>query len=166
MNAGFVFGLFGFLMLIGCSGPRDQELMDAARNAQNEGNYPEAMERYQQLIDTYKKSELRPEALYMNAAIYKNSAKDFKTAIRLYRQLAVEYPDHQHTPSAMFIIGFVFANEMNELDSARIAYEEYLDRFPNHEMASSAQFEIEHLGRRPEDILSKANLEESTTPKK
>lgn len=153
MRSGLFGGLAVILLMAGCGGPSEEELMSKAKEAQEAHQYDESIAAYEQLIKDHPKGARRAEAIYTLASIYQNARKDYPSAIRLYRQLADEYASHPNAPSALFLVGFVFHNEMGEIDSARVAYQTFLDRYGDHEMAPSARFELANLGKRADDIF-------------
>ena len=62
--------LFSAFIFFSCSKLTDKEYMDAAVQYENSGNISDAIINYQKLVDEYPDSELAPEALVKQAALY------------------------------------------------------------------------------------------------
>jgi len=164
MKLGLLGGMACMLVIAGCGGPSEEELMTRAKETQEAKQYDESIAAYEQLVEEHPKGSLRAEAIYTLASIYQNARKDYPSAIRLYRMLANEYPSDPNAASALFLVGFVFHNEMGEVDSAQVAYNEFLARYPDHEMAPSAQFELANLGKRADDVFENLTSTKKPSP--
>ncbi len=157
-------GLIFLMLIAGCSGPSEEELMGRAKEMQDTQQYDEAIAAYEQVIEDHPRGTHRAEAIYTLASIYQNARKDYPSAIRLYRKLADEYSSHPNAPSALFLVGFVFHNEMGEIDSAKAAYTEFLSRYAEHEMAPSARFELANLGKLADDVFDELTSTGKASP--
>ncbi|MEE9186443.1 MAG: tetratricopeptide repeat protein [Bacteroidota bacterium] len=151
---------FVALLLMNCSAPSADELLEKAQAAHKSGNYKEALEFYETILDRYPSGKYKSSTLFLLGSLYNNELKDYRAAIRYYRDFADSYPEAENAPLALFLIGFIYNNELQEFDSARTAYVSFLSRYPEHEMAVSAQFELEHLGEDAEKMLHTEKPEE------
>lgn len=143
------------ILLIGCSKPTAEELFNEGANAQADGLFDLAIEKYKELIDTYPDSARVPEAYYAIANIYQDYKQSHHQAINMFRRLVEKYPQHPVAPNAAFRIGYIYNNDLHNLDSAKIVYEDFLKRYPNDYLVNSVEFELENLGKSPEEILKK-----------
>jgi len=150
------------ILLVGCSKKSDNELMESAdRNIQN-GDFTEAVEDFETLINEHPGSLLAPKAFFEIGKIYqgqmiKNASRvqSFETAIKNYKSIYEKFPDDVNAPSALFMIAFIQANELNRLEDAQATYKLFIEKYPEHELAASAQAEIDNLGLTPEEILKR-----------
>lgn len=142
------------LLFGSCSTPPEDELLARGTEAVNAGNYDQAIEDFELMLEAYPQGVRRADALYALGGIYQNEKGDLGRAIECYRQISQSHPDHEKAPNALFLMGFIYNNELRQLDSARSSYEEFLKRYPSNEMAASAEFELSHLGQSPDEIIS------------
>ena len=137
-------------------------------DAQKAEQFNDAIDAYQQLVNTYPDSARSPEALYAIAAIYQNNKRSYNEAILTFRKFNEKYPNHPLAASASFLVGFIYNNDLKKYDSARIAYQEFINKFPDNQLVSSAQFELENLGKDPNEIFKEKTqmAQQETKPAK
>ena len=140
-----------FLMLslmVGCGARMTEEQMRAkAIEAENSEQWDEAISAYERLVNKYRESPVREEALYKLGMLYANHSKDFQKSIDSYERLISDYPSSDYTVKASFMIGYEYANHVQDLEKARIAYSDFLAKYPDHELAVSVKWELDHLGK-------------------
>jgi outer membrane protein assembly factor BamD (BamD/ComL family) len=158
------------VVLSGCRKPDPEEYVGKATVAINEKNFNLAIEEYEKLIEDHPQSVQAEEAMFTIAKIQSDELKNFPKAIEAYKRYGEKYPDGKQAALAMFLTAYIYHNELNDLGNAKTAYEAFLAKFPNHEMATSARFELEHLGKKPEELLPTIQQEKpqvaSETPSK
>jgi stage II sporulation protein D len=105
----------------------------------NRGEYLEALDDYQDVIEQAKNGEYQPKALIMSATIYGTFLKDHEAALKLYGQARQRYPGSVYEADA------IFQTAMVQYDRAR--YKEasslfglYLEKFPKGSRKDVASF--------------------------
>jgi|SRR5690554_1235260 len=154
--------LFSAFIFFSCSKLTDKEYMDAAVQYENSGNISDAIINYQKLVDEYPDSELAPEALVKQAALYhENKVKNIdkieslKKAAEILISVSEKYPESKQAPSSLFMAGFIYANDIKDFKKAKEIYNTFLKKYPGDELASSAKDELEFMGLPPEEILNR-----------
>jgi tetratricopeptide (TPR) repeat protein len=132
----------------------EQELRTKALDFEKAEKFDEALAVYEQLLESFPKSEQTPETLQKIAFIYYNKHNDFAKAIECHQLLIDEYSDSRFAPQASFMIGYIYANDLKDYDVARHKYNEFLDTFKDHELVESVKWELEHLGKDVDEQLS------------
>ncbi len=145
-----------------CSKTSDKDYIKMASEKVEKGNISEAIADYNKLIDEYPESELAPDAIIKQAALYhENKVKNIsrKEALiksaDLFFSVSKKYPQNDQAPSSLFMAGFIYANEILDFNKGREAYNLFLKKYPEHELTSSAKEELENMGLTPDEILKK-----------
>jgi len=153
--------LIGFVFY-SCSKISDKEYMKMASEKVEKGNISEAISDYNKLLDEYPESELAPEAIIKQAALYhENKVKNISPkealnkAADLFISVSEKYPQSEQGPSSLFMAGFIYANEILDYNKAKEVYNLFLKKYPEHELAASAKEELEFMGLTPDEILKK-----------
>ena len=141
------------LLFAACSRKTDVELFKEGKEAQEQGNFKLAVERYEEIATRFEKNAYAESALYRTGLIYNNDLHDIPKAAAAYRKFYDLYPQNLQAPTALFLAGFLLNNELHMIDSARRVYELFLEKYPGHELATSARFELETLGKDPSSVL-------------
>ena len=141
------------VLLAGCNKPKPEEYVGKANVAINEKKFQIAIEEFEKLIKDHPDSPQAEEALFTIASLKNDELHDFSGAIGAYKRYSEKYPQGSRAPLALFLTGYLYNNELHDSTNAKVAYKDFLQRFPNHEMAKSAEFELNHLGKKPEDLL-------------
>ncbi|MFH0736934.1 MAG: tetratricopeptide repeat protein [bacterium] len=156
--------LLSAVILIGCGGKSEEELLKNATNLVKNKKLVEAVAAYEELIKEYPESKNTEFALFELGKIFqskaiKSNADDvnLKKAIMYYTRLVEQFPKSEKSPNSLFMTAFIYANELKMLDSAKIRYEEFLSKYPNNDLAISAKYELDNLGVPPEQILENLN---------
>ena len=166
MNKKFLFLITISLIFFTCSKTSDKDYMKMASDKVEKGNTAEAIKDYESLVNEHPESELAPEAILKQAALYhENKVKNVnqKEALiksaDLYISLSEKYPENKQAPSSLFMGGFIYANEVMDLNKAEKTFKLFLNKYPNHELTSSAKEELNNLGLSPEEILRRKMIE-------
>ena len=138
-----------FLILFSSCGKKPETLYDEAKKAQEEKNFPVALERYNEIIEKNTGSALAESSLYRLALLYNNDLHDMEKSLRAYQRYYELFPESKGAPTAMFLSAFLLNNDLHKLDSAKILYETFIQKYPNHELVPSARFELETMGKDP-----------------
>ncbi len=141
------------ILFAGCSKPKPEEYVGKANVAINQKNFQVAIDELEKLVSDHPDSPQAEEALFTIASLKNDELHDFPGAISVYKRYTAKYPDGSRAPLALFLTGYLYNNELHDYPNAKIAYLEFIKRFPGHEMAKSAEFEVNHLGKKPEDLL-------------
>ena len=156
--------LLSAVLLIGCGGKSEEELLTNANKMVKNKKIVEAVAAYEELIKEYPESKNTETALFELGKIFQSKAiktntddVNLKKAIMFYTQLAEKFPKSEKSPNSLFMTAFIYANELKMLDSAKIRYEEFLSKYPNNDLAVSAKYELENLGVPAEQILENLN---------
>ncbi|MCY3858655.1 MAG: tetratricopeptide repeat protein [Gammaproteobacteria bacterium] len=107
--------------------------------------YIQALELFQQIVDTFPNGERVPDAMYWLAEIYRNvDPTDLEKSRQFFVQMVTLYSDHARIPEALAKLGMVY----HELGNVTRALE-YLDRviaeFPDHDAARLAETYAQEL---------------------
>lgn len=156
-----IFLFFTLFLLIGC-GKSDKELMDEGKANVEQGNIPEAVISFEEIVNEKPNSELAPEAISQLATIYQNKLvkniseqESLEKAAGLYKKIFDNYPESSLAPMGLFMTGFIQANELMNYDRATETYKLFIEKYPDHELAGSAREELTNMGLTPEEILQK-----------
>ena len=158
-----------FLLLLcvfsSCSRKSEADLYREGKAAEEQKNFPLAVERYEEVVKQAPKTAYAETSQYHVAVIYNNDLQDWVKAVAAYRVFYMMFPSSSHAPSALFLTGFLFNNQLHQIDSARMAYEMFLRQYPTHELATSAKFELETLGKDPGQIVQSQQLSSADSVK-
>ncbi|MBI3194506.1 MAG: tetratricopeptide repeat protein [Ignavibacteriae bacterium] len=140
------------VVLFGCS-PSSEETFKEARSAEDQKNFPFALERYEQIVNDDTQSAYAESSQYRIALIYNNELREVEKAARAYRKFYSLFPNSKDAPVCLFLSGFLYNNDLRKQDSAKAIYEEFMQKFPNHELYTSATFELQTMGKDPGEYL-------------
>lgn len=150
------------IMFIACSKTSDKEYMQIASDNVEKGSISEAILNYQKVIEEYPESDLAPEAIVKQAALYHenkvknmNQEEALNKAADLFISVSEKYPQSDQAPSSLFMAGFIFANDIQDFTKAKAIYNLFLQKYPDDELADDAKEELENMGLTPEEILEK-----------
>ncbi|MBI5214541.1 MAG: tetratricopeptide repeat protein [Ignavibacteriae bacterium] len=147
-----LFFLFSFIVLWGCS-PSPEATYKEARTAEEQKNFPLALERYEQIVNDNTETAYAESSQYRIALIYNNELREIEKAARAYRKFSTLFPNSKDAPTCMFLAAFIYNNDMKKPDSAKAIYEEFMQKFPTHELYTSAKFELQTMGKDPGEFL-------------
>ena len=151
------------LTMTSCSRKNEQQLVQEARDAEQQKNFPIAVERYAELVDRFTTTSLAETCQYRIAIIENNELRNTRGAVSAYLKFHDLYPNSTNAPTSLFLAGFLMNNEIHNIDSAKMFYERFVRQYPTHELAASAKYELESLGKDPGDLLRK-NVTTDTSP--
>jgi TolA-binding protein len=150
------------IIFAGCDNTSDKEYMKMASDNMERGNVSDAISDYQKLIAEYPDSELAPEAIVKQAALYheskvKNTSRteSLNKAADLFMSVSEKYPASDQAASSLFMAGFIFANEIQDYTRAKAVYNLFLKKYPDDDLADDTKEELENMGLTPEQILEK-----------
>jgi stage II sporulation protein D len=130
----------------------------------NRGQYLEALDDYQDVIEQAKAGEYQPRALMMSATIYGTFLKDHEAALKLYNQARQRYPGSVYEADAIFQTAMM-QYERDRYQEASSLFGLYLKKFPNGSRKDVASFLRDASDNPPAAQESKAREQASQPPR-
>lgn len=130
----------------------DYAVFQSAYVAGLQKNYTTKINRLEQLISTYPKSEYIDDALYEMGRAYLMLENDAK-AISTYQRLLSVQPNSNQARKAALEIGMIYFNE-NNLDQAITAYKNVISAYPGSEEARTALESLESAYVEKNDVAT------------
>ena len=146
-----------------CSRKSAEQLYSEGVKAENEKQYPVAVENYKEIIDRYEQSPLADSAMYRLALVYNNDLHETEHAVQTYKLYHQKFNSNPRAATALFLAAFLMNNDLHQTDSARVAYEKFLQMYPDHQLAQSAKFELTNLGKDPDQFIPQTSTEAQET---
>jgi len=125
----------------------EQKVYDEAFALLKQSLFGEAIEKFQELIDTWPGGQLADDAYFMQAKAHLFSRKN-RDALAAFENVVARYPSSDRTPEALLGMGNIHFNIGAYSRAAKI-YREVLRRFPVHKVAPEA---TRHLRRITQNI--------------
>ncbi|MBC8042616.1 MAG: tetratricopeptide repeat protein [Rhizobacter sp.] len=156
---------FWIASLTACSpAPTDKMLFDAATDSANAALTPAAHQQaatlFYKVYESYPASSLAGDAVFQSAKAL-TSAQQLQQAIERFAVMREKFPSHKDAPLALFLTGFIYNNDLQDSVKAKEVYQTFLSQYPAHELAMSARFELETMGKPPEEVVPKVQLDTS-----
>ncbi len=121
----------------------EQQAYEAAFELLKQSLYEDAIDQFQQLVDTWPDSQLADDAYYwMSEAMY--VIREFEYALSGFRTLVIQYPDSQRVPEALLKVGYI-QYDIGAYDDAAETFRDILSRFPGHQVTVSAQTRLRRI---------------------
>lgn len=158
--------LMFLVLLFGCSRRTAFDIYQEGKTAEEQKNFPVAIEKYQEVVDKFAQEAYAESSLFSMAMIYSNNLRNHEMAAKTYQKLYQLFPESENAPMAMFLAGFIYNNELKKIDTAKVIYELFLEKYSTHELAPSAKFELENLGKDPIIAIQPDIPSEEQTPSK
>ncbi|MFO7444826.1 MAG: tetratricopeptide repeat protein [Ignavibacteriaceae bacterium] len=169
MKKNLTFLAFAVIVIAGCNTKKDSDYKTAAEEHIKNGNVPEAIVTYDNLVKEFPESKLAPTAIYEKAALYQNRLvknlsprESLEKASKIYREVYEKYPDSEEAPKSLFMSGFILANELKKFREATETYNLFLSKYPEDKLAVAARQELDNMGLTPEEIINKKKLSTGT----
>ncbi|MBN2030344.1 tetratricopeptide repeat protein [bacterium] len=143
----FIWSLFIFIFYLGCGNLSDSELIEKAKELENQQEFFRAVEQYEKCAELYPESPLAAEALYRAGLVYINMLSDSAKGISSLKRVVQEYAGHNYAALSQFMVGFIYANTFSDTAQARIEYNLFLQNYPDHELVPSVEWELKYLGK-------------------
>jgi len=105
----------------------------------NRGEYLEALDDYQEIVEQSKAGDHRPKALMMSATIYSTFLKDPEAALALYGQVRTKYPGSVYEADALFETAMIQYEKARYGEASRL-FDLYLKKFPSGSRRDVAYF--------------------------
>ena len=105
----------------------------------NRGEYLEALDDYQGIVEREKAGEHRPKALMMSATIYGTFLKDHEAALKLYNQARRRYPGSVYEADAIFQTAMIEYERARYREASRL-FGLYIEKFPTASKRDVASF--------------------------
>jgi outer membrane protein assembly factor BamD (BamD/ComL family) len=100
----------------GCKkGPTQEELFEKAKKAQEESNFPAAIDAYQEIVKLYPKSPQAPQCQFMVGYLYANHLKNKDQAKAAYQTFIRDYPEHELVKDAQWELDHL-GKDVNEIE--------------------------------------------------
>src|SRR5437868_6859225 len=102
-----------------CSRKNEKELFDEGKDAEEQKNFPLAVERFDGIVADFGQSPYAESSLYRSAIIYNNDLHDIPRAVAAYQRFYSLFPVSKQAPTALFLSAFLLNNDLHKIDSAR-----------------------------------------------
>ncbi|GIV41320.1 MAG: hypothetical protein KatS3mg034_0630 [Vicingaceae bacterium] len=126
----------------------------------DEGKAASLLRNYLDYSEKYPEDSLSPDFLFKTAQLA-ISLRRFDEGVKYLQKFRTLYKDHPLDPMVLFTLGFTYENHLNDLGKAEKYYQEFLNKYPNHELANDVDLMIQNLGKSPEEIINRANQNNS-----
>ena len=113
--------------------------MQEAENHFNRGQYLEALDDYQGILDETRAGEHQPKALMMSASIYGTFLKDHEAALKRYNQVRTKYPASVYEADAIFQAAMIHYERARYREASRL-FGLYIEKFPSGSLRDVASF--------------------------
>lgn len=104
-------------------------------------------------IEANRSASRRIDALLSLGRIAFENLQRPEEALGYYHRVYSDYPGHPLRAHAVFMLGFLYANSIIDLERAKAYYSEFLRDYPDHELTPSVRFEMDHLGKKIDELL-------------
>ncbi len=118
---------------------RRGRMREAESHISARGQYLEALDDYQEVIEQAKAGEHQPRALMMSATIYGTFLKDHEAALKLYSQAREKYPGSVYEADAIFQTAMIQYERARYKEASRL-FGLYLEKFPSGSSRDVASF--------------------------
>ena len=109
-------------------------------------DYTTAMLSLNEIVSSYKGSEIAAKAKYMEAEIYLNDFKEFEIAASSYSEIINNYPPHYNVvKKSIFTLAYVYANHLDYYSDAINMYNKFKELYPNDDLIMSIDYELDLL---------------------
>jgi outer membrane protein assembly factor BamD (BamD/ComL family) len=98
------------LLLTGCGSKSPEELFDLAQQAENDGDFQEAVDLYTMLLEKYPQNEHNYKAQFMIGFIYSEELKDYDQARMAMQKVVEQYPDCDLADDAQWMLDHMGKN--------------------------------------------------------
>ena len=121
----------------------ESELYALAKQAFDRGEYPEAREGFQQLLQQYPNAKNADSAqFWIGETFYRQKA--YEQAILEYQTVIEKYPRGNKAQAALLKQGFAFAG-MGDKANARLIFQELMEKYPDSSEAKIARQKMSTL---------------------
>jgi outer membrane protein assembly factor BamD (BamD/ComL family) len=104
------------IALTGCKkGPTQEALFEKAKKAQEESNFPAAIDAYQEIVKLYPKSPQAPQCQFMVGYLYANHLKNVEQAKAAYQTFIRNFPEHELVKDAQWELDHL-GKDVNEIE--------------------------------------------------
>ncbi len=121
-----------------------QQMYDASLAQLRRGSAATGRAGLREMLQTYPKSELVPDALYFVGQSFSSENPDSASAY--YRKVVKEYPTSSRAPAALYGLGLL-AERHGDKAGARDAYNQLLKSYPKSDEAALARDRLKAIGR-------------------
>jgi tol-pal system protein YbgF len=124
-------------------GPGPAQLLQAGRDQLLKGGNVAARAAFSQLISTYPRSDLVPEAMFYTAQAYA-AERNADAADKEYASLITRYPNSPRVPTAMYKRALQMQATKKTADAKRL-FQEIIKRFPRSDEAALADERLQSI---------------------
>jgi tol-pal system protein YbgF len=121
----------------------EQAAYDAAFGMLREGDYEQAIARFQEFLTTYPDSRLAGNAQYWLGEAY-YVTRDFPKAREVLANLGEKYPASDKLPDALLKLGYIH-DELGEKAKARQVLQQVLQAYPDSQAAGLAERRLQTM---------------------
>lgn len=121
----------------------EQAAYDAAFGMLREGDYEQAIARFQEFLTTYPDSRLAGNAQYWLGEAY-YVTRDFPKAREVLANLGEKYPASDKLPDALLKLGYIH-DELGEKAKARQVLQQVLKAYPDSQAAGLAERRLQTM---------------------
>ncbi len=102
--------------IAGCAkGPTQDQLFETAKKAQEESNFPAAIQAYQDIVKRFPKSPQAAQCQFMVGYLYANHLKNMDMAKQAYQTFLRNYPEDALVKDAQWELDHL-GKDVNEID--------------------------------------------------
>ncbi len=134
------------------AGAADQAAYQRAVESLKAGDYPSAIARFHDFLQTYPRSALDDNAQYWLGEAYYVS-RDYEHAAAAFRAVGTQYPQSRKSADALLKLGFT-QYELKHLSESRATLQQVVQRYPG---TQAARLAAERLGKLPPDANAGAH---------
>jgi outer membrane protein assembly factor BamD (BamD/ComL family) len=98
------------LLINGCGSKSPEELFDLAQQAENDGDFKEAIDLYTMLLEKYPQNEHNYKAQFMIGFIYSEEMKDYEQARAAMQKVVDQYPNCDLADDAQWMLDHMGKN--------------------------------------------------------
>ncbi len=130
------------LVLIACTGKRQDKLLESAKESLLKSNYAESAELFKKVIALNPESDQALEAMYRLGDTEETHLKDYEAALFNYK----EFIRHSKDPKSVYEIqkkvAEIYFNQLSDSEKSIVAYKKLIELDPLSPEADQFQFKI------------------------
>ncbi|MBI4212576.1 MAG: tol-pal system protein YbgF [Deltaproteobacteria bacterium] len=142
----------------------ETDAYQAALNQAKEGNYLNAVAKFETFLKAYPKSEFVGSARYWIGECF-FGLRDFPRSIKEFQKYIEKHPRGDRIKNALLRQGLAFA-ELGKSDEAKLFLEKVIKEYPNNDEATEAQGKLDRLNQKPAAPPPVSSVPESSYPEK
>lgn len=126
------------------SDEEQQALYNEAFETLKSGEYDQAVEAFQKVIDANPQGNWAPSAFFWQGETH-YVQRDYSAAAKSYAELIERYPESNRVPDATLKLGYI-AQEQDRIDEAKRRFNTVVEQYPDSQAAGLARQRLDRLG--------------------